>query len=327
MTFSTTEILRQYDTESGIGSAYIFAAPWKEVILAIFFGFEKVKSHPGLLCNGLDLEKDNSIIKSFERRVISSYNSMTNQTNSKVKKILDLGCGLGGATFLLANKYPDVIFEGITLSAEQAAQAKSKAKRFNISNTKYYSGNYLSTKFLPNSYDGIMATETFCYIPIDKKAQLAKEVFRLLKPGARIVISDGYLTTKGLNSIENNPQTLAKFRDIATGWGLPVRLSLLSETIAAFEKTGLQLISKQNQNKRILQFSKFVKKRAITVLPFVKMFMYLDKIFQFSNHIKARLGFTSDLIYKFANTSIQQANVFMNNDIEYFQLVFVKPKS
>lgn len=326
MAFSESEVLNQYDTESGIGNAYLFAANWADIMLVTLFGFEKIKSHPGLLCYGLDFEKDNSLDQSFKRRVFSTFNSALKNTSAKRLRVLDLGCGLGGATFMLAQKYPNILFDGITLSSQQKNKAQKRADNFNIYNTKYYSGNYLATKFPANSYDAMTATETFCYVPVIEKAKLAKEVFRLLKPGAKIVISDGYFTTKGLKNFENDPKKRSEFNDIAYGWGLPTRLSLVSETIFAFENVGLILISRHSQTNRIIRFSKFIKRRAKNVLPFVKISLFFDRIFKFSTNIKSRLGFTSDFIYKFANTSIMQTDIFINGDIEYAKLVFKKPK-
>lgn len=326
MAFSESEVLNQYDTESGIGNAYIFAANWIDIILVVLFGFEKIKCHPGLLCYGLDFEKDNSLNQSFKRRVFSTFNSALNNTSDTGIRVLDMGCGLGGATFMLAQKYPNILFDGITLSLQQKNKAQKRVDNFNIHNTRYYSGNYLATKFVTNSYDAITATETFCYIPLTKKITLAEEVSRLLKPGGKIVISDGYFTTKGLKSFENNPKKRSEFHNIAYGWGLPARLSLVSETILAFENAGLKLISKNNQTDRIIQFSKFIRRRAKNVLPFVKIFLFLDRIFKFSTSIKSMLGFTSDFIYKFAYTSIMQTDVFINGDIEYIKLVLEKPK-
>jgi cyclopropane fatty-acyl-phospholipid synthase-like methyltransferase len=114
-------------------------------------------------------------------------------------QILDAGCGVGGTSIYLAKKYPQVSFTGITIVPTHVIMADRFAhKRHVTANTQFLLQNYCQTSFPNNSFDGIIALESINYAR--KNEDLIKEMYRVLKPGGRVAIIDGFRTDKPIPS-------------------------------------------------------------------------------------------------------------------------------
>ncbi|MCB0493089.1 MAG: methyltransferase domain-containing protein [Cyclobacteriaceae bacterium] len=108
--------------------------------------------------------------------------------------IADLGCGLGASLRYGAKKFPSMKGKGITLVPWQVDQAKSLNKESKATESiEIIEGDYCNTRFADNSLDAVIAIESSCYASGDNKSDLLNEIQRVLKPGGRFVISDGFL--------------------------------------------------------------------------------------------------------------------------------------
>jgi tocopherol O-methyltransferase len=143
--------------------------------LAIHYGYwdEKVRSFPQ------SLQRMNEVM--IEAAAISPG-----------EKVLDAGCGVGGSAIFIA-KSTGAIVTGITLSEKQVAQARRNAKEKEVSgNVDFTIMNYCATSFADASFDVVWGCESICYA--DNKEQFIREAWRLLKPGGRLVVADGFVT-------------------------------------------------------------------------------------------------------------------------------------
>ena len=160
--------------------------------LAIHYGYwdEKVKTFPQSLL------RMNEIM--MEAAAISSSD-----------KVLDAGCGIGGSSIYLAEKIGCHV-TGISLSEKQISKAKELSIEKKVENeVEFKMMNYCATNFPDESFDVVWGCESICYA--DDKEQFIKEAFRLLKPGGRLVVTDGFVT-----DIKNNDRsTIRKWLD---GW-------------------------------------------------------------------------------------------------------------
>ncbi|MBN2599907.1 MAG: class I SAM-dependent methyltransferase [Candidatus Thermoplasmatota archaeon] len=109
--------------------------------------------------------------------------------------ILDAGCGMGGTSIYLAQKYPQVSFIGITIVPTHVQMAERFSKKRSVtSNTLFLLQNYCHTSFPDNSFDGVIALESANYAR--SKDDFIREMYRVLKPGGCISILDGFRTKK-----------------------------------------------------------------------------------------------------------------------------------
>ncbi len=101
-------------------------------------------------------------------------------------KVLDIGCGIGGAMFYLAEKYGcDVT--GIDLAEEMVAIAHERAAEAGMSETvRFILGDVL--KYPLGTYDIGWSRDALMHVP--DKPGLFKRIYDLLNPGGRLVITD-----------------------------------------------------------------------------------------------------------------------------------------
>ncbi|KAG5190502.1 MPBQ/MSBQ transferase [Tribonema minus] len=104
------------------------------------------------------------------------------------KKVLDVGCGIGGTSRYLATKLgegSEVV--GITLSPKQVERATQLARDRKIGNARFTVMDALAMEFPDDSFDLVWACESGEHMP-DKRLYV-EEMTRVLKPGGRIVIA------------------------------------------------------------------------------------------------------------------------------------------
>ncbi|HYW17792.1 MAG TPA: class I SAM-dependent methyltransferase [Nodularia sp. (in: cyanobacteria)] len=116
------------------------------------------------------------------------------------KTVLELGCGKGFNSCFLAEQYPEVSFTGIDLTPSHIKIANKKADNF--SNLSFQEGNFNQLNFLDQSFDVVFAFECLCHAsPVE--IPLA-EIFRVLRPGGKLIVFDGYRKIK----LEQLPELL-----------------------------------------------------------------------------------------------------------------------
>jgi MPBQ/MSBQ methyltransferase len=109
-------------------------------------------------------------------------------------RLLDLGCGLGATLRSFARRQPDACLLGLTRVAWQVERAHVLNEAAGCGKrVRVIEGDYESTILTRSSFDGVYALESSCHAHSADKGALLAEVHRLLRPGGRFVVADGFL--------------------------------------------------------------------------------------------------------------------------------------
>jgi tocopherol O-methyltransferase len=103
------------------------------------------------------------------------------------QNILDVGCGIGGSSLYLAQKFGARV-TGITLSPVQANRAQERASAAGLAAmTDFKVANALKMPFADGSFDLVWSLESGEHMP--DKAQFLQECYRVLKPGGKLMLA------------------------------------------------------------------------------------------------------------------------------------------
>lgn len=105
----------------------------------------------------------------------------------RASNIVDIGCGIGGSSLYLAEKF-NARATGITLSPVQAARATERASAAGLSDhTQFLVADAQQMPFADNSFDLVWSMESGEHMP--DKTQFLQECFRVLKPGGTFLMA------------------------------------------------------------------------------------------------------------------------------------------
>lgn len=106
---------------------------------------------------------------------------------SDAQRILDVGCGIGGSSLYLAQKF-NASATGITLSPVQAARAKERAQAAGLSaRADFQVADALNMPFADDSFDLVWSLESGEHMP--DKRKFLQECYRVLKPGGTFIMA------------------------------------------------------------------------------------------------------------------------------------------
>ncbi|XP_062232050.1 phosphoethanolamine N-methyltransferase 1 [Phragmites australis] len=165
------------------------------------------------------------------------------------QKVLDVGCGIGGGDFYMAENY-DAHVLGIDLSINMVSFAIERAIGRKCS-VEFEVADCTTKDYPENSFDVIYSRDTILHIQ-DKPA-LFRSFFKWLKPGGKVLISDycknpgkpseefaAYIKQRGydLHDVKAYGQMLenAGFHDVIAEDRTEQFLSVLRRELAEFEK-------------------------------------------------------------------------------------------
>jgi tocopherol O-methyltransferase len=180
---------------------------------------------------------------------------------TQAENILDVGCGIGGSSLYLAEKFKAKA-TGITLSPVQANRAIERAQSAKL-NAHFQVANALDMPFADNSFDLVWSLESGEHMP--DKVKFLQECHRVLKPGGTFIFA-----TWCHRSTDRQPLTADEqkhLEDIYRVYCLPYVISLPEyEQIA--REVGLQDLRSADWSTAVAPFWNVVIDSAFTPAAF-----------------------------------------------------------
>ncbi|MBW4563742.1 MAG: methyltransferase domain-containing protein [Mojavia pulchra JT2-VF2] len=175
------------------------------------------------------------------------------------ENILDVGCGIGGSSLYLAEKF-HARATGITLSPVQAARAKERAYEANLSaRSQFLVADAQAMPFDDDTFDLVWSLESGEHMP--DKTKFMQECYRVLKPGGKLI-----MVTWCHRPIEDSPLTADEqkhLQDIYRVYCLPYVISL-PEYAAIATQLSLKNIRTADWSTAVAPFWDFVIDSAFT---------------------------------------------------------------
>ena len=145
----------------------------------------KTKNFPYL--HGFSSEEQTRLRKQAKFAEHSVYQDIN---LSKVKNLLEVGCGVGAQSEILLRRFPDLKLTGIDLNIAQLEEAKTYLATIPWAKDRYEIHEMDATQLdLPeNVYDGAFLCWILEHVP--NPSRVLSEVRRILKPGSIIHITE-----------------------------------------------------------------------------------------------------------------------------------------
>ncbi len=114
--------------------------------------------------------------------------SLLMKNNISAIRILDLCCGTGDLTCILAKTYPKAEIIGLDFSHQMLEIAENRKVQENTHNTIFTEGSALDLPFANNYFDGI--TISFGLRNVSDYRKCLSEILRVCKPESKLIILD-----------------------------------------------------------------------------------------------------------------------------------------
>jgi SAM-dependent methyltransferase len=160
--------------------------------------------------------------------------------------VLDLGCGAGATARTLVGDDPSLCAITVTnVAVQNRIAARLDAAAGVADRMAHIEADYTRTGLPAAQADGAWAVESACYAGGTDKGDFIREAARLLKPGARLAVVDGFLLRRA-------PGRMAQWlhRLWADSWAVPT-LAVRDEFVAALERNGFEDIEVKSLRWRV----------------------------------------------------------------------------
>ncbi len=159
----------------------------------------------------------------------------THLQSLNAKQVLELGCGKGFNSIFLADRNPETMFTGIDLTPLHIKIAQKKA--VDLKNLSFMQGDFNHLPFADGQFDVVFAVECLCHST--NVPRTLAEIYRVLRPGGRLVVFDGYRSAEFENQ-EASLRTAQKLIEIAMA--VQDGMNDINHWLTTSEEMGLTLL-------------------------------------------------------------------------------------
>jgi len=162
--------------------------------------------------------------------------------------IVDMGCGVGATVREAAARFPLKDVCGITVVPWQMEKGNAWNRRLGVHpRARLELRDYTATGFASAMVDGAYAIESACHAPGIDKDPFVREAARILKPGARLVVADGFRKNP---AIALGPLSGPLHRALCHSFVLP-ELAEVESFVAALERHGFDDVAVEDASWRV----------------------------------------------------------------------------
>jgi len=199
--------------------------------------------HFGYFRRGLNPFRLEPMLEQMNREILARLRLHHDQPAD----LLDMGCGVGATLRSLARQLPVANLTGITLvpwQIERGTQLNNESPH--ADRIRFVLGDYEHTSFPSASFDAAYALESSCYAHAANKAAFLAEAHRLLRPGGRLAVADGFL----LHPPARRGLQHAVYRRLCDCWVIET-LGEINPFILELERLGFQNIQVEHLQYRV----------------------------------------------------------------------------
>jgi SAM-dependent methyltransferase len=104
-------------------------------------------------------------------------------------RVLEVGCGVGAQTIILARQSPGALITSIDVSGDSIAQASARIQTAGLTNVEFQQADILAAPFDPESFDHVFVCFVLEHLARPSEALLILR--RLLRAGGSITVIEG----------------------------------------------------------------------------------------------------------------------------------------
>ena len=160
------------------------------------------------------------------------------------KDVLELACGRGFNVINLARRNPNTQFMGQDLTTNHVREAKSSVE--DLTNIRFDQGDFHNLSYSDGSFDIVFAVEGICHA-VDM-AQVLRECLRVLRPGGRLVVIDGF-RRQGFDQLD--PQIQLASRLVEASMAVH-RSNIFEDWLSLAEAQGFKVVETQDLSQAIM---------------------------------------------------------------------------
>jgi ubiquinone/menaquinone biosynthesis C-methylase UbiE len=181
--------------------------------------------------------------------------------------VLDAGCGVGGTALWMARRYGARVV-GVTVSTAQAARAARYARSEGLEEqATFLVQDFTRFGFPAERFDVVYAMESVCHAT--DKRRFLDEAWRILKPGGRLILHDGFGARE-----PSSEEEAALVRSWLHSWAVP-HIAGGDEFVEWARQTGFDEVTMEDHTSHIRQSVRRLYVMTVALAPFAAALHFL----------------------------------------------------